>query len=87
MVTVYSKASCAQCNATKRHLKKHGIEFREVMIDQDPAALEKVLGWGFQQAPVVEAPSGERWSGFRPDLLKALAPERTERPAFTPAFA
>lgn len=75
------------CVATKRYLKKHSIEFEEVWVDRDESALEQVQAWGFQQLPVVEAPSGERWSGHRPDLMKRLQAERTEAPVFNPAFA
>lgn len=87
MVTVYSKNSCINCEATKRYLKKHDIEFEVVMIDQDPSLVDQIKQWGFHQVPVVVSPEGEKWSGFRPDMMKALKPERMGVPANNPAFA
>lgn len=70
-VTVYTKPSCVQCNATKRALAKAGLAYREVDLTQDAEALETVKAMGYQAAPVVFA-GGEHWSGFRPDKIKAL---------------
>ena len=70
-VTVYTKPACVQCNATYRALDKKGIAYEIVDMSQDPAALERVRGLGFMQAPVVVTET-DSWSGFRPDLLKAL---------------
>ena len=69
-VTVYTKPSCVQCNATKRALAKAGLAYREVDLTQDAEALETVKAMGYQAAPVVFA-GGEHWSGFRPDRIKA----------------
>lgn len=70
-ITVYSKPNCVQCNATKRALVKNGLEFAEVDLTQDEAALATVKALGYQQAPVVFA-DGDHWAGFRPDKIKAL---------------
>ena len=70
-VTVYTKPSCVQCNATKRALAKAGLAYREVDLTQDAEALETVKAMGYQSAPVVFA-EGDHWSGFRPDKIKAL---------------
>ena len=71
-ITVYTKPSCVQCNATKRALVKAGLAYEEVDLTASAAALAMVKGLGYQQAPVVVA-GGEHWSGFRPDKIKALA--------------
>lgn len=71
-ITVYSKPSCVQCDATYRALNKQGLEYDVVDITTDPEALESVKALGYQQAPVVFA-GGDHWSGFRPDKIKALA--------------
>lgn len=71
MITVYTKPSCVQCEATKRHLKKLNLEFDTIDITQDQAALEKVLGMGFQSAPVVIT-DNESWSGYQPDKINGL---------------
>lgn len=71
-ILVYSKPNCVQCSATMRTLRKHGLEFTEIDLTEDPEALETVKALGYQQAPVVFA-DGDHWAGFRPDLLKELA--------------
>ena len=71
-ITVYTKPSCVQCNATKRALVKAGLAHEEVDLTASAADLAMVKGLGYQQAPVVVA-GGEHWSGFRPDNIKALA--------------
>ncbi|MCI7552146.1 MAG: glutaredoxin-like protein NrdH [Actinomycetaceae bacterium] len=76
-ITVYSKPACVQCNATKRALKKAGLEFDEIDLTQDEEALAAVKALGYQSAPVVFA-NGEHWAGFRPDRIKALAQETVE---------
>lgn len=72
MLTIYSKPSCVQCNATYRALDDKGVEYDVVDMSVDPDALEKVRALGHLQAPVVITPEGEHWSGFRPDLIAAL---------------
>jgi glutaredoxin-like protein NrdH len=74
-ITVYSKPSCVQCDATYRALNKQGLEYEVVDITTDPQALESVKALGYQQAPVVFA-DGDHWSGFRPDKIKALAAQQ-----------
>ena len=71
-ITVYTKPSCVQCNATKRALAKAELQYEEVDLTQDADALEAVKALGYMQAPVVFA-DGDHWGGFRPDKIKALA--------------
>ena len=71
-ITVYSKPSCVQCNATYRALDAKGIEYSVTDVSQDADALEHVKSLGYMQAPVVVA-DGEHWSGFRPDKINELA--------------
>lgn len=72
MITVYTKPSCVQCDATKRHLTKLGLEFDTIDITQDQEALDKILAMGFQAAPVVITDEGS-WSGYQPDKINELA--------------
>lgn len=72
MVTVYTKPACVQCNATYRALDKKGIAYQSLDISEDADALERLKALGFQQAPVVEAPTGS-WSGFNPGKIEELA--------------
>ena len=72
LITVYSKPSCPQCDATYRAMDKKGLSYDVIDISQDAAAFEFVKGLGYMQAPVVVA--GERhWAGFRPDQIAAVA--------------
>ena len=72
MVTVYTKPACVQCNATYRALDKKGIAYTKVDISVDENALAELKALGYQQAPVVTAPTGD-WSGFRSDKIDELA--------------
>lgn len=70
-ITVYSKPSCVQCNATYRALEKEGIEYRIIDITVDEEARNYIKSLGYLQAPVVIA-GNEHWSGFRPGRVKAI---------------
>lgn len=72
MVTVYTLPACVQCDSTKKFLKRNLIEYTEIDMTQDEAALERIREMGFTQAPVVEF-DGETWSGFRFDKLNQIA--------------
>lgn len=85
VVTVYTKSNCAQCDATKRWLTQRGIEFETADVTE-PSNLAAAVALGHKQAPVVvvavDGPGSEiTWSGFRPDMLSALAEGRLERNA------
>lgn len=71
-ITVYTKPSCVQCNATYRALDSAGIEYEIHDLSEDPAALEQIKALGYMQAPVVIA-GEDHWSGFRPDKIEELA--------------
>ena len=71
LVTVYSKPSCVQCNATYRALDKAGITYSTVDISANDDALTYVKSLGYEQAPVVVA-GADHWSGFRPDKIAKI---------------
>ena len=71
MVTVYSKPSCPQCNMTYRVLDAERIDYEVLDVTQDDEAYQKVKDLGYLQAPVVVTDK-DHWSGFRPDLIKAI---------------
>lgn len=72
MVTVLSKPSCVQCNATYRALDNRGIEYTIRDMSQDAEALSLAKELGHLSAPVVIA-GEDHWSGFRPDKINALS--------------
>ena len=71
-ITVYTKPSCVQCNATYRALDAKGIEYEIRDLSEDVTALEQVKTLGYMQAPVIITDEGH-WSGFRPDKIAELA--------------
>ncbi len=89
-ITVYTKPSCVQCNATYRALDAKGIQYEIRDLSEDAAALEQVKALGYMQAPVVITDEGH-WSGFRPDKIaelvkRAILPsDATWRPAIARA--
>lgn len=71
-VTVYSKPSCVQCNATMRALDKKGVNYSVIDVTEDQAAYDHVIELGAQQVPVVETET-EHWTGYRPDKISSLS--------------
>lgn len=71
-ITVYTKPSCVQCNATYRALDSRGITYNIVDLSEDADALEMTKSLGYMQAPVVVA-GDEHWSGFQPDKINQLS--------------
>lgn len=53
-------------------LTKAKIDFEERNVADDPEALDLAKSLGYSSSPVVIA-GDEHWSGFRPDLIGALA--------------
>lgn len=77
-IEIYTKPNCVQCTATYKRLDSKGLEYTPVDILADAKALEYVKSEGFLQAPVafVKDAAGniiDKWSGFRPDKIDALA--------------
>jgi glutaredoxin-like protein NrdH len=73
-VTVYTKPSCVQCDATKRSLDKLGISYDTVDISVDTDAFDKIISMGFKAAPVVITDT-DAWAGFQPAKINQLAEE------------
>lgn len=73
MTIVYTKPNCVQCNMTKRHMDKIGVEYTTVDITEDPDALNKLIELGYKAAPVVMTAEGKSWSGFNPEKIDELA--------------
>jgi glutaredoxin-like protein NrdH len=77
--TVYTLPACPQCTATKRKLTELGVPYVVVDLSEPEQAdtLVEFKAMGLLSAPIVEAaPAGgtpQVWSGYRPDLLAALA--------------
>lgn len=74
-ITVYTKPGCVQCDATRRGMTSRRIAFETVDLTEDAEAEAKVKELGYTTAPVVIA-GKDHWAGYRPDKIKALAPDR-----------
>ncbi len=71
-ITVYSAPNCVQCSATYRALDKHDIRYEVIDLAENDELRERLKTEGLMAAPIVEA-GDERWVGFRPDKIRALA--------------
>lgn len=69
MIRVHTKPVCVQCDAVKRYLRRHGLEFEEVPLTPESTAAFQAAG--ILAAPVVELPGEEPFGGFRASLLDA----------------
>jgi mycoredoxin len=60
MLTMYSTSWCGYCVRLKSQLDRAGIRYREINIEQDPAAAEFVMqvNGGNQTVPTVRFPDG-----------------------------
>jgi glutaredoxin-like protein NrdH len=73
-VTVYSKPNCQQCRMTYTALDRMGVQYVVVDVTENAAALSYVTDeLGYSAAPIVVVDEHNHWSGFRPDLIDALA--------------
>lgn len=72
-ITVYSKTICQPCRATKRKLELLGLPYVAVNVDVVPEAADYLIEKGYRETPVVELDDGRAWTGYRPDLIEALA--------------
>lgn len=54
-LVVYGRTTyCPYLDTAHEVLSAHKIAFREIMIDQDPAAAERVVAWtGFRSVPTI----------------------------------
>ena len=77
-MVVYSKPACIQCTMTYRALDRAGVTYTVVDVTENAAALEYVSeDLGYSAAPIVVVDDHNHWAGFRPDLIAALAQNRT----------
>jgi glutaredoxin-like protein NrdH len=71
-VTIYSKPSCVQCNATYRALDGKGIAYTVIDLEHEPVEIiEQFKARGLMQAPIIITDTDE-WTGFRPDKIATL---------------
>lgn len=73
MVTMYSTSWCGYCVRLKSQMKRAGIAFTEVNIEQDPAAAQFVgsVNGGNHVVPTVVMPDGTAMTN--PSIHQVLA--------------
>ncbi|ARQ95508.1 glutaredoxin [Mycobacterium phage Shandong1] len=79
MLTVYTTGpQCMKCNLTKRAFDAKGVIYREVRLDREPETAAAFREHGHMVAPVVhDELTGETWSDFRRDMIKAAIEARS----------
>lgn len=81
-VVMYSRTSpCPYVRVAKRVMSQANIPYREIHIDEDPAAKQRVLDWtGFQSVPtLVIARPGEVLPYEEPAPLDGASPKGVDR--------
>ena len=73
-IKVYTQENCQPCRLTKQALGRAALEFTEISLSDVPEMISEFQAEGLLQAPVVDT-GEERWSGFRPDKIRALTKE------------
>lgn len=73
-ITVYTKNNCIQCIMTKQELTRHGLTYKEINVDEQPAALEELIERNLRSMPVVVVDGNwnNAFGGFQPDRLAEL---------------
>lgn len=70
-VIIYTLPSCVQCDTSKRLMNRLGIEYEEIDMSKDEAAVEYVKELGYTAAPIIVNGS-THWSGFRMEMINGL---------------
>lgn len=82
-LVVYTRTlGCPFVTIAKRVLKKYNIAYREIFIDKDQAARQRVLDWtGFLSVPtlVIAQPGGELPITEPLPLAKGTSPQGIDR--------
>lgn len=69
-ITVFSRKGCMKCMMTKRFLNEHNLDFKEVDVDEDEAAMARLRKLGVKSLPVVEDSNKVVCTGFDQKKMK-----------------
>lgn len=72
MITVFTKSNCMPCKMTKQWLKNNGVDFKEVNVEEDLEAFNKLVEMNLRTLPVVFKDGALVCAGFQPHNLKKL---------------
>lgn len=69
-ITIYTTPTCGFCRQTKEFFKEHNIKFKEINVNEDEKAAEKMIEKSGQYGvPVIDV-NGEIIVGFDQEALK-----------------
>ena len=71
-ILIWSKKPCVQCTAVFRSFDKAGIDYEVRNLPDFPEVVEAFKERGLMQAPVVESPYVETFSGNNINLVKEI---------------
>ncbi|MDR6794382.1 glutaredoxin-like protein NrdH [Pseudarthrobacter oxydans] len=71
-IVIYSKKPCVQCTAVFRSFDKAGVEYEVRNLPDFPDEVEAFKAAGLMQAPIVESPYVETFSGNNINLVKEI---------------
>jgi glutaredoxin-like protein NrdH len=74
---LWSKPHCVQCTAVKRSFDRGGVEYEVRNLPDFPEKLDEFKELGFMQAPIVESPYVETFSGNNINLVKEIVAATT----------
>ncbi len=63
-VVIYTTGTCPWCHKAKDYLRQHGIQFKEVRVDQDPNGLKELMRVSNQMGVPVIVINGKAIIGF-----------------------
>lgn len=72
MIKIYTKNNCMPCKMTKQWLKNNGVDFKEVNVEEDLEAFNKLVEMNLRTLPVVFKEYELIAMGFQPQNLKGL---------------
>ncbi|GEB78114.1 MULTISPECIES: glutaredoxin family protein [Sporolactobacillus] len=68
-VTVYTTNTCPYCHMVKNFLKKQGLPFKEINVQQDPAAGQRLVETTGQMGVPQTNVNGQWVLGYDPDRI------------------
>lgn len=74
-ITVFSGPGCVKCLVTKKHLRKRGVEFEEIDVQESPEWVDRLKENGFLGLPVVLVNDEDVWEGYSSESIDEWALE------------
>ncbi|WP_332236640.1 glutaredoxin family protein [Sporolactobacillus sp. KGMB 08714] len=68
-ITVYTTSTCPYCHMMKNFLSKQGLPFKEVNVQLDPAAMQRIVSATGQLGVPQTQVNGQWVVGYDPDRV------------------